>query len=329
MRTFWYYETDSTEMANNWLPFSDIGCEILEEAFKTKDEEIELDDYVVNLKENILIKKENKSKQYRIKRVENVSRTEMIRHGRFCDYEPLTNRSFKESDNKGDYRGFIWSWYEKQNESGVVSLPTIIEKAAVGIQIEGKLCRKSHEANWLTNRLLQVKHQKEDIVGKCCIMLYTRECFLYSTINLALRADDQTKFDTLGPFCYLLKFVGLLTLYPDYMYEQIVYRSMNLNLDQIEQYKKAAIDGDLKQWLCFSSTTKSRRVAKFYGGNSLFIIELPINEYSFGIDISKFSIIPEEEEVLLPTQICFRVKKVDYDESKKMHIIHLNMNMYS
>ena len=131
--------------------------------------------------------------------------------------------------------------------------------------------------------------------------MYTENSFLYRTINQVLRVDDKTKLETLVPYCYLLKYVAVLALYPDHLYEKIVYRSAMLSEDEINQYKNAINYSNPKQWLGFSSTTKDSAVALHFGGNTLFIIRFPINEFSFGIDISSYSRILEEEEVLLPT----------------------------
>ncbi|CAF1502763.1 unnamed protein product [Rotaria sordida] len=38
----------------------------------------------------------------------------------------------------------------------------------------------------------------------CCAKLYTKQCFLFRVVNTALRDDDRTKLETLGPYCYLV-----------------------------------------------------------------------------------------------------------------------------
>jgi hypothetical protein len=50
-RTFWYYNKIST---TEWEEFSDIECEIIENAFNNRKKEIELDSCVINF-EHILM----------------------------------------------------------------------------------------------------------------------------------------------------------------------------------------------------------------------------------------------------------------------------------
>ena len=325
VRVLWYRQCETA----GWASFSDIQCEIIEDGFHGEKETVELDCCLVDLKHRVVLNKDEQAKQQSIKRVENMHGTNVVRHSRFSSYEALSTRSFRESDNNGDFRGFVWDWYEQQYKPNEPSLFDIVEKAASGLQVEGASCGKVCEAKWLAHQLLQVKSKKAETVGKLCVALYTRECFLYGAINTALRNDNRAKMDTLGPFCYLLKYVGLLALYPEYIYERVVYRSMSLDEEHIRQYRNAVADPERKRWLAFSSTTKNRQVAEHFHGNALFVIQLPTNEYSFGIDISAFSNFPEEEEVLLPTQICFRVEKVEFDETRRIHIIYLNMKVYS
>ena len=81
--------------------------------------------------------------------------------------------------------------------------------------------------------------------------------------------------------------------------------------------------------IAFSSTTKDSAVALHFSGNTLFIIRLPINEFSFGINISSYSKISTEKEVFLPTQICFHVERVEHNPNKHTHLIYLNMNVFN
>lgn len=165
---------------------------------------------------------------------------------------------------------------------------------------------------------------------KCCIELYTDDSFLYRIINQTLRDNDKTKLDTLGPFSYLLKYVALLALYPNHLYERIVHRNVVFEDDHINECKNAINDENPKQWLAFSSTTKSRVMAEFFGGNTLFIIQLPINEFSFGIDISSYSLyFLRKKKYCCQLKSVSKYKRVKYDENKRKHLIYLNMNVLS
>ena len=89
------------------------------------------------------------------------------------------------------------------------------------------------------------------------------------------------------------------------------------------------IKRELKQWLEFTSTTKNLEIAKIFAGDTIFVIKLPVNEYSSGVDIFSCSMFPQEEEALLPTQICFRVTQISYEEwdTQPTNIIHVDTNI--
>lgn len=328
IKVLWCHEDHSDETFQ-WFPYSSEECDIIEDAFNAKKTEVELNWCIIDLTNNIQINKECEIEQSDIKRIINVRRVGPVRSGRFRSTEPLRDRSFADSDNQGNFRGFVWEWYEKQCQQNESELSLIIEKAAHGILIEGTKYGEPKKAEGMAKQLRALKGKDKTEITQCCVQLYTENSFLYKMINQVLRDDDKTKLDTLGPYCYLLKYIALLALYPDRVYERTVYRSASFNEDQINQYKNAINDPNPKQWLAFSSTTKSFTVADFFGGNTLFIIQLPINEFSFGIDISSYSQFPTEEEVLLPTQICFKVERVQYNQNIHKHLIYLNMNVFN
>ena len=45
------------------------------------------------------------------------------------------------------------------------------------------------------------------------------------------------------------------------------------------------------------------------------------------MDISSYSIFSDEEEVLLPMQICFKVENVEFNDEKSQTVIYLNMDL--
>ena len=101
----------------------------------------------------------------------------------------------------------------------------------------------------------------------CAARLYTANSFMYRLVNGALRSNDMSKIDTLGPFCYLLYHRLRLDRTRG---DQILYRGASFSMKLIEEYKNTV--GKTIVWRAFTSTSKDCRVAQMYAGNTLFII---------------------------------------------------------
>ena len=325
---YWCYENRSSEI-DQWTPYCRIETEIIEDAFQSKQEKVELDRFFIDLRLYIQIDKSDESKQTNIQRstVIQRTRTRRLRADRFGLTEPLRNRTFANNDNQGNFRGFAWEWFENRAQANQLTLTEILAQAAQGILVEGNLCGESIKVKKMSEKLLDIRDEDKHLITQYCLQFYTADTFLYKLVNTTLRDSDRTKFDTLGPYCYLLKYIALLNLYPTHVYEQIVYRGAQLDEEDIDQYRNAVNDPQLKQWLAFTSTTKNLEVAECFRGNTLFVIQLPINRYSFGMDISSYSIFSDEEEVLLPMQICFKVENVEFNDEKSQTVIYLNMDL--
>ncbi|CAF1558818.1 unnamed protein product, partial [Adineta steineri] len=155
--------------------------------------------------------------------------------------------------------------------------------------------------------------------SKVCIQLYTRESFLYHVLNTALRNNDHSKLNTLGPLCFLMRdysrscteFIGT------------VYRGVQLPFATIESYKQAI--GSWHTWSSYTSTSKDREMAEFRG-NTLFIIEITNIKLSVprAYDVASISHFPSEEEVLLPAGVSFQVISVEQDLQQK-YIIYIKL----
>ena len=182
----------------------------------------------------------------------------------------------------------------------------------VGILVEGDILRRQSEAQVAAEKLRSCKTNEE--CQTCATRLYTSSSFLYSWMNSSLRNKDATKIDTLGAFGFLL-----------YWYAQqestgssakTVYRGTTLTEEMVNQYKHSI--GKPVTWCSFSSTTKNKEVAKFFTGNTLFIIKVENIDRGFACynrDISHLSLYPDEEEVLFTLQQHFLVKKVKLESS--------------
>jgi hypothetical protein len=167
---------------------------------------------------------------------------------------------------------------------------------------------REFDAQRMADQLRSSISDKREICA-CAARLYSAESFLYKLLNATLRHETMSKVDTLGAFFHLLYKHGQLT---GDRQEQTVYRGTTLTDEMIEEYKQAV--GTSIRWLAFTSTSKDRRVAEMYGGNTLFIITLQsMWLFETRCDISALSHYPDEQEVLLTANYRFRVEKVDRD----------------
>ncbi|CAF1003468.1 unnamed protein product [Didymodactylos carnosus] len=135
----WYWKSNSDPWSTNgneeWTRYSDIESAIIEEAFnqKNKIKLAELDNYSINLNDNIQISKSDQNKQRQIKRVL-TSRNESqgLREERFF-LTPELSKTFTDHWGKEAYI-FLSHWKENKELSDA----EIVEQAANGITIEGK-----------------------------------------------------------------------------------------------------------------------------------------------------------------------------------------------
>jgi len=133
---------------------------------------------------------------------------------------------------------------------------------------EAKLLNQESEGQIIANELIRVKNRGKNEINTSCARLYSAESFLYKLVNSTLRADDRSKIDTLGAYCWLLD--KELTQMGDFG-DRTVYRGANLSDELIEEYKKAV--GTAINWLAFTSASKDRRIAEQFG-NTLFIMKV-------------------------------------------------------
>lgn len=99
-----------------------------------------------------------------------------------------------------------------------------------------------------------------------------------------------------------------------YSYYKTVYRGVNLNKEQIKVYEDIyRSDYPAFTWNSFVSTSKNKNVADMFGSNVIFEIDL---EERAGYDISQFSEIKDEEEILLPINSIFEITNILNQGSK-------------
>jgi hypothetical protein len=85
-----------------------------------------------------------------------------------------------------------------------VKFSKIIDALCNGILIEGEELGFIYESRRLIEEIDSIKKKNIEKLQKCCARLYTKPCFLFKIVNKTLRDNDQSKLQTLGPFCYLL-----------------------------------------------------------------------------------------------------------------------------
>ncbi|CAF1109342.1 unnamed protein product [Didymodactylos carnosus] len=240
-----------------------------------------------------------------------------VREERFCYPEKSHAKSFKDGKDWGS--DFINEWCLDYHE--LVSddrYSEIVEQAANGILCEGKLLNQEFNAQQLADRLMEVKNNKCKEIRECAARLYSAESFLYKLINTVLRADDKSKVDTLGAYCYLLD---------DYLMnsndhgELTVYRGCTLTDEMIAEYKHFV--GKWISWLAFTSTTKAPQVAEMFSRNTLFIIHIRDTSQCYKCDISSLSQFTHEQEVLLTAAHYFYVTKIKRDRQSQKYLIYL------
>ncbi|CAF4000705.1 unnamed protein product, partial [Rotaria sp. Silwood2] len=170
----------------------------------------------------------------------------------------------------------------------------------------------------------------------CCIKLYTKQCYLFRIVNTALRDDDRTKLDTLGPYCYLVyNCIGrhtndhhLLEIpHRNKSHLMTVYRGDYAPRKIIEEYREAVGRKEKYfKWLPFVSTSADRLIAEEFALNVLYIIEveryLSMDQYT---DLENNTYFESEQEILLKPGTRFRVTKAEFDNIFGRQIIYIKI----
>ena len=321
---FWYFKGGnpwSEEGNNEWIKYRDIEMQIIEEAYQQGKREVLLDKYRIDLKELLQFNRADSSKQRPVQRQLGFERQECLREERFCSPPLLV--STPSYGQALAWCPFLTEWLKSSaGRRAILDFSTSIDACINGILEEAKKHQSNSEkeANWMAEQLRTCKTKPRREVSKTCIHLYTRESFLYHVLNAALRDGDHSKLDTLGPLCFLLR---------DYSrtcteFSGTVYRGVELPFEAIQSYKQAV--GSWRTWPSFTSTSKVREIAEIFQRNTLFIIE--ITSVKLGApcayDVAEISHFPNEQEVLLPAGISFRVINVEQDKQRK-YIINIKV----
>ena len=212
---------------------------------------------------------------------------------RFASAVPTTSRSSYSSYDS--WCPFLIAWFRTLSGKRVFADPRRCLEA----------CSRTEGAHVAT-KLLQCIGKPKIEATKRCIRFYTKDSFLYYVLNKALRDEDHSKLETLGPFCLLLRNYARFS--EDFI--GTVYRGISISKDEIDGYRKAI--GEWKTWSACTCTSKDRDLVKAFG-DTLFIIEItpPKNPFPRCFTIAQMSDDPWEQEILLPVGTLFPAITVD------------------
>ena len=352
--------------ADEWEKYADIENEIIEDAYSVDKDTVEIDGgHIINLKHLLQFSGTDDSVGRQVKRVKldtNNCEDVKLRHGRFfspVEYSlPETPHSTTNEDN-AKHDNFIGSslisaYYNLEIDGKKKTTADVVEGAAAGIIEEGRAVGQANQAQWLARKLLDVKQFGENIpmdiledfakpeqennivdenylsrvpsiIGKMCVYIYTRDSFWYKSVNAVLRNDlvkiTREQIKTLGPFCNLLSY----HLHKHHTTgTRMVYRGLNLT----DAERKRIIKKDIITFKSFTSTSRNRELAEWYGDTLLIIDTKVFDDVSryhdgCGTDISAVSQFPEEEEFLISPGQDFHFVKYEFDSVNGKHIIYL------
>ncbi|CAF1576832.1 unnamed protein product [Didymodactylos carnosus] len=151
------------------------------------------------------------------------------------------------------------------------------------------------------------------------IRWYTDESFLYQRVNRALRSEDIDELYT-----YRFYIIDLCTQLSKEYQQNLnkhqmlkLYRGQLMSNEELEKLRNNI--GNLISTNGFFSTTRDINVARLYITSNkksvLFEIDAdPQLKHVVLADIQKFSLIPDEPEVLFSIGAVFEIKNVYFDE---------------
>jgi hypothetical protein len=334
----WMHQSNSNlgskSKAAGWNKYSDVENIIIEEGYMANNTEVILDGYRVDLKRNLHMSNNDTVKKRPVKRVVLSRYNICLREERYKTNPICPKHYFGD----GHIRISIFILEIKKYltlEDTDLSLCDetivfmVVEKAAIGIMEEGKEAGKKCEAEWMVKQLMERKKNGIKEVWDCCARLYSKESFLYTKVNEAMRwigSEEhektwRSKLSTFGPYCLLLWTYP----YNDKPTEKVktLYRGIKLSPAEID-----SLEGDCSQdpkpqlsFQAFTSCSRNRAVAEKFG-NVLLIIKV---NCALSTDLVPYSEYPSEEEELIFPAVYFTVEHVEFDKVQNKYMIYLNL----
>lgn len=341
-----------------WTPYSNPTSSVIESAYQRGDNETVIDQtYRIDLKHFVEVRIDDSNEQRPIRRQlrccssvlsdieterEN-SRSERLSFS----LNSVLNCSTSEDTN---YHGssFITDWLLKFTKGKLnVTFNSIFPVLVQGLQYEGQSAPVEEiedivtELNDVKARIHGKKEEKKiQDLKVCCAKLYTKECYIFRAVNTALRDNDRSKLETLGPYCYLVyNYIGRddnnLSIYHRFRQRfgliksqsMVVYRGDYISSEVLEKYRRASgNNAKYFKWLPFVSTSLRRNVAEVFAHNVLYIIELQHHSTNDQFtSLNTISAFREEEEIILRPGVRFLVDKMQFDELTERHLVYIKI----
>ncbi|CAF0869022.1 unnamed protein product [Rotaria sp. Silwood1] len=191
-------------------------------------------------------------------------------------------------------------------------------------------CRKVYKDN--KAQLQYVNEFEKEYAPEYALWWYTRETFLYRLLNKALRVQN---IDLLYLFGFYIRDLEQELKQHRYSSPIHVYRGQLMSIEELDLLKDSK--DKLISVNSLLSTTFNRELALMYLDSSnndnmlqKVLFEIDADPCQDGIkpfvDLSKISIFPEEEEILMMLGSVFRVIDISHDDS---NIWHIQMNLCS
>lgn len=312
-RSIWFRQRQSVLMGiqandDKWEQYSESDELLLEHSYQFGETIVELDDGAINFSLGLQVS--DNCELYNVKRERFTCNTHREKFKSLTTYNNNNNKSSA-------------CQIPIINQCLAPSISTDILAVIDGIRQEGIFQNKRIEAEKVIGLLEEIPEYETDLIGLRCIHLYTRDSFIYRTLNKFLREQDSRKIATLGPFFKLL--YSQFSKFPLGPQSLILYRGARLKQPELRAY----IRGTGKKsyhWLEFLSASRNQDVAEKFVRNALFIIR-PERLYNDGraVDISRLSQFSEEEEVLFRAGVEFSIQKYEYkvENGEKKYTFYL------
>ena len=189
----------------------------------------------------------------------------------------------------------LTAWFQTSTgKAALLNFSKCIDACVNGILIEAAQYHRTTlvQAEYIVSKIRQQANNSKKAVSELCVHFYTTNSFLYDILNRALRDEDLSKVDTLGPICYLIRNHCRYSK----PFSGQTYRGIQLSEEEIIAHKNAI---GLWKRPAYTSTSRERNIAEAFG-NTLFIINLTLTGPSCAraIDISSISQYEDEQEVI-------------------------------
>ncbi|CAF1305323.1 unnamed protein product [Rotaria magnacalcarata] len=337
---------------HEWIPYHDEILSSLEKAFKNGVDKIFIDEiHQIDFVELLELSINDPTHQRPIRRCLMNESLESERrlnvNSSRCDrlsFPLVSNSQSTCADTAYQGSKFVRDWLLKfTNGKLEVKYDQIFPALINGLILEGckepktavdEIIRVLNSSNDACLKMNERKRMKK--LQDCCIKLYTKQCYLFRAVNTALKDDDRTKLDTLGPYCYVVyNSIGHPTNSRHFLQKlnskksktMTVYRGDSAPRTIIEEYRQAVGQKDKYfKWLPFVSTSMDRLVAEGFALNVLYIIEIEryfsMDQYT---DLEKNSYCTSEQEVILKPGTRFQVTSIDVDNISGRQVVHIKM----